>query len=231
MRTVIDINQLKNRLVVSCQPVTDGPMDHVDIVVAMAKSAEAAGASAVRIEGVENVRQVAKNLHIPIIGIVKRDLDDFPVRITPFIADITALAGAGADIVAFDATRRARPVSVEELYQHARRLGLRVMADCATLDDGINAAALGCDFIGSTLSGYTAETVDQPMHRPDLELIGALAKRGCRVMAEGRIREPAQAAAALQAGAFAVTVGSAITRIEHITEWYRSALDDAAKRG
>ncbi|QKJ86285.1 N-acetylmannosamine-6-phosphate 2-epimerase [Paramixta manurensis] len=226
---MIEINQLKNQLIVSCQPVTDGPMDHVDIVVAMAKSAEMAGASAVRIEGVENVRQVAKNLHIPIIGIVKRDLPDSPVRITPWLEDVSALAGAGASIIAFDATHRTRPVPIEALYQQARRLGVLIMADCATLADGIAAAALGCDFIGSTLSGYTEETADQPMERPDLELISAFAARGYRVMAEGRIRDPGQAVAALQAGAFAVTVGSAITRIEHITEWYRSALAEAAR--
>ena len=183
-----------------------------------------------RIEGIRNVQQVAKNLHIPIIGIVKRDLPDSPVRISPFLQDIRDLAAAGAGIVAFDATRRKRPVPVAELYRQARELKLLIMADCATLDDGIAAAELGCDLIGSTLSGYTDETADQPMHRPDLELISALAGRGYRVMAEGRIREPSQAAAALEAGAFAVTVGSAITRVEHITEWYLSALAGAAQR-
>jgi N-acylglucosamine-6-phosphate 2-epimerase len=100
------------------------------------------------------------------------------------------------------------------------------MADCATLTEGIVAAELGCDLIGTTLSGYTEDTADQPMDRPDYELISALAEQGYRVMAEGRTRTPSHAAAALKAGAFAVTVGSAITRVEHITEWYSSALAD-----
>lgn len=226
----MNLSGLEHQLVVSCQPVSLGPMDHPDIVVAMAKSAELAGAGAVRIEGINNIRQVARNLHIPIIGIVKRDLPDSPVRISPFLQDITDLAAAGASIVAFDATHRVRPVPVEELYRRARALKLTIMADCATLAEGIAAAQLGCDLIGTTLSGYTEETAGQPMHRPDLELIAALAARGYRVMAEGRIREPAQAAAALEAGAFAVTVGSAITRVEHITEWYLSALAGAEKR-
>jgi len=220
----IDVNKMKNQLVVSCQPVTDGPMDRVDIVVAMARSAEIAGAGAVRIEGVENVRQVSESLEIPVIGIVKRDLDDSPVRITPFLHDVEDLIAAGASIVAVDATARQRPVQVAELYKLARQSGVLLMADCSSLADGIAAADMGFDFIGTTLSGYTDETADQPMERPDLELIAALAERGYRVMAEGRTRTPAHAAAALKAGAFAVTVGSAITRVEHITGWYNAAL-------
>lgn len=227
---MIEINTLKNQLVVSCQPVTDGPMDQVDIVVAMARSAEMAGASAVRIEGVKNVQQVARHIDIPIIGIVKRDLSDSPVRITPYLEDVSALANAGASIIAIDATHRIRPVPLVNLYNLARELGVLVMADCANLEDGIAAAKLGCDFIGTTLSGYTDETANQPMERPDLELIAALAERHYRVMAEGRIRTPEQAVAALNAGAFAVTVGSAITRVEHITEWYSTALSDTINR-
>lgn len=225
----IDINKLKNQLVISCQPVTDGPMDRVDIVVAMARSAELAGAGAVRIEGVENVRQVSRSLEIPVIGIVKRDLEDSAVRITPFLDDVSELVGAGASIVAIDATARKRPVPVAELYQLARQSGVLIMADCATLADGVAAAEMGFDLIGTTLSGYTDETADQPMDRPDLELIAALAGKGYCVMAEGRTRTPAHAAAALKAGAFAVTVGSAITRVEHITAWYQDALDAVIK--
>ncbi|CAI0842538.1 putative N-acetylmannosamine-6-phosphate 2-epimerase [Buttiauxella sp. A2-C2_NF] len=220
----IDINRLKDQLIVSCQPVTDGPMDSTDIVVAMARSAELAGAGAVRIEGVDNVRQVSRYLDIPVIGIVKRDLDDSPVRITPFLNDVSALIVAGASVIAIDATDRTRPVPIAELYQLARQSGVLVMADCSTLAEGIAAAELGFDLIGTTLSGYTEETTSQPMDRPDIELISELAERGYLVMAEGRTRTPTHAAAALKAGAFAVTVGSAITRVEHITEWYNSAL-------
>ena len=44
-------------------------------------------------------------------------------------------------------------------------------------------------------------------------------------MAEGRIRTPQQAATALARGAWAVTVGSAITRVEHVTGWFVDALE------
>ncbi|EHL6334330.1 TPA: N-acetylmannosamine-6-phosphate 2-epimerase, partial [Escherichia coli] len=105
-------NKIKNQggLIVSCQPVPDSPMDHPEIITAMALAAEQAGAVAVRIEGVSNLREARKSVQVPIIGIVKRDLAHSPVRITPFLEDIEALAGAGADIIAFDGTTRHRPV-------------------------------------------------------------------------------------------------------------------------
>jgi N-acylglucosamine-6-phosphate 2-epimerase len=57
-------------------------------------------------------------------------------------------------------------------------------------------------------------------------LVRRLAAAGCRVMAEGRYDTPARAAAALQAGAWAVTVGSAITRLEVVTGWFTAALGE-----
>ena len=62
---------------------------------------------------------------------------------------------------------------------------------------------------------------------PDWPLIAALARLGRPVFAEGRLRTPAQAQAAIQAGASAVVVGSAITRIEHITAWFVEAIAKA----
>jgi len=44
------------------------------------------------------------------------------------------------------------------------------------------------------------------------------------ILAEGRIRTPAQARQALAAGAYAVVVGSAITRPVDITRWFVQAL-------
>ena len=45
-------------LIVSCQPVPGSPLDKPEIVAAMALAAEQAGAVALRIEGVENLRAV-----------------------------------------------------------------------------------------------------------------------------------------------------------------------------
>ena len=227
----MNLSELKNALVVSCQPVPGSPMDRQDIIVAMAGAAVAAGARGLRIEGVDNVRAVTAAIRdVPVIGIVKRDLDDSPVRITPYLQDVHALIDAGAAVIAFDGTDRRRPVAVAELLAATHAAGCLAMADCSTLEDGLACMRLGCDLIGSTLSGYTDETADLPQDRPNLELIKQLSAAGALVVAEGRIRTAAEAAAALRAGAYCVTVGSAITRIEHITEWYVGAMDQALKR-
>lgn len=217
--------QLKNALVVSCQPIPGSPMDRPDIIVAMARAAVAAGARGLRIEGADNVRAVSAVVKdVPIIGIVKRDLDDSPVRITPYLDDVYALIYAGASVIAFDGTARPRPVAVAVLLSAIHSAGRLAMADCSTLEDGLACMRQRCDLIGTTLSGYTEETADQPEDRPNLALISQLAAAGACVMAEGRIRTAADAAAALAAGAHSVTVGSAITRIEHITAWFIEAM-------
>ena len=210
-------------LIVSCQPVPGSPLDKPEIVAAMALAAEQAGAVALRIEGVENLRAVRAQVKVPIIGIIKRDLDDSPVRITPYLEDIDALMQAGADIIAVDGTERARPVPVATLLARIHQHKLVAMADCSSLEDGLTCQALVAEIIGTTLSGYTmAYTPDEP----DLELVKALAEAGCRVNAEGRYNTPAQAAEAIRHGAWAVTVGSAITRLEHICQWYNTALKE-----
>ena len=162
-------------LIVSCQPVPDSPLDKPEIVAAMALAAEQAGAVAIRIEGVANLQATRAVVSVPIIGIVKRDLEDSPVRITAYIEDVDALAQAGADIIAIDGTDRPRPVPVET----------------------------------------------------HLALVKTLSDAGCRVIAEGRYNTPAQAADAMRHGAWAVTVGSAITRLEHICQWYNTAMKKA----
>ncbi|MEM6429297.1 MAG: putative N-acetylmannosamine-6-phosphate 2-epimerase [Deinococcota bacterium] len=213
-----------NALVVSCQPVVGGPLDDDGIVALLAQAAEAGGAAALRIEGVSRVRAVKAKVNIPIIGIVKNP-DEPEVYITPFMDDIDALADAGADIVAFDATQRPRKVNVSELVSHGKANSLTLMADCATFADGEAAHALGCDIIGTTLSGYTGGLVPT---EPDLALVRAFAERGFRVMAEGRYNRPEQARQAIDAGAWAVTVGTALTRLEVMTSWFCDALGEAS---
>jgi N-acylglucosamine-6-phosphate 2-epimerase len=211
-------------LIVSCQPVPGGPLDRDDIVLAMAQAAALSGACAVRIEGVQRVQLVARNLAVPVVGIVKRASADTPVFITPTVADVRALAAAGAAVVAFDGTRRPRPEPVTALVAAAHAGGAAAMADCATLADGQAAWQAGCELVGTTLSGYTAETAVAEDAAPDWALIRTLAEQGVRVVAEGRLRTPADAARALDCGALCVTVGSAITRIEHITQWFVQAM-------
>ena len=212
---------LNGSLIVSCQPVPGGPLDRPEIVVGFALAALASGAVAVRIEGIANVAAVRIATRAPIIGLVKRDFADTPVRITATVADVDALAEAGADIIAFDATAYPHPEPIADLYAAIRRHGRKAMADISTEAEGRAAVGLGVDFIGTTLSGYMGGPVPED---PDLPLVAALAGCGRPVIAEGRIRVPEQARAAIAAGAAAVVVGSAITRPEHITEWFARAV-------
>lgn len=219
------LSDLDRKLIVSCQPVPGGPLDRPEIVAAFALAALDGGASGLRIESVRYVEAVRAVTRAPIIGLVKRDLDDSPVRITPTLEEAAALARAGADIVAFDATRRPRPAGVRELVEAVQREGALAMADCSDEEDARQALAAGADVVGSTLSGYTGgpEPVD-----PDIALISRLRRLTPHVVAEGRIRTPDQAAEALAAGAFCVVVGSAITRPEHATSWFVAAMGAAA---
>lgn len=215
--------KLDGGLVVSCQPVDNGPMDAPPITAAMALAAVAGGASGLRIEGIANLQAVRPKTCLPIIGLIKQDLDGFDVRITPLLKDVATLADAGADIIAYDATDRARPVPTAALVRAIKVAGCLAMADCASIEDGQRARDEGADILGTTLSGYAYEIVAQDAG-PDLDLVRKFRDLGGFVMAEGRLNSPDHARQAMAAGANCVTVGSAITRIEHITGWFAAAV-------
>lgn len=221
------LQRLRGGLVASCQPVDNGPMDSPTIVAAMARAAVAGGAAGLRIEGVENLRAVRPVVDVPIIGIVKSDLLDTPVRITVTVEDALALADAGADVIAYDATARQRPGSREDVLAAILSAGRLAMADSSSLEDGRIALAGGAAILGTTLSGYTANT-EGLNDGPDFALIRAFLQLGAGfVMAEGRINTPELAARAMAAGASAVTVGSALTRLEYVTAWFADGIKAA----
>jgi putative N-acetylmannosamine-6-phosphate epimerase len=216
------LDRLRGRLIVSCQPVIGGPMDRPDIVASFALAALDGGAAGLRIEGVANLRAVRAVTDAPVIGLIKRDLDESEVRITPFLEDVEALVDAGADIIAVDATERPRPVSVADLVARIQTLGRIPMADCATASEGQAARSLGANVLGSTLAGYTGGPVPE---EPDLNLVAALGRIGGFVIAEGRYNRPEDAARARSQGADAVVVGTAITRPEIVTGWFAHAVE------
>lgn len=219
------LERLRGRLVVSCQPVPGSPMDTVEIIVAFALAALDGGAAGLRIEGVRNVQAVRKVTDAPLIGLVKRDIDK-QERITPWLEDVEALAEAGADIIAFDATRRVRSCSVESLIAAVHTHDRIAMADCSDAEDGRLAFRAGADVLGSTLSGYVGGPVPD---QPDYALLADLSAITSTVFAEGRYHRPEQAAQAMTHGAWAVVVGSAITRTEHVTTWFADAVRDSGE--
>ena len=213
------LKKLKNKIIVSCQPNKGGPQDKTNIIVSMAKTAVIGGCGGVRIEGSRNIREVKKNISLPIIGIIKNDLVEYEVRITPLLKDVDRVIKSGADIVAYDATNRKRPIPTKEIVSKIKNANRIAMADCANLNDAKNALDEGADIIGTTLSGYTGIPVKDTF-KPDINLIRKFKKLDCFVMAEGRYNSPLLAKKAILAGADAVTIGSAITRIDNITKWF-----------
>ncbi|MFC3703578.1 putative N-acetylmannosamine-6-phosphate 2-epimerase [Devosia honganensis] len=221
------LEDLEGGLIVSCQPVDDGPMDSVATIVAFALAARDAGARALRIEGADNVAATVAACDLPVIGIVKRDLADSAVRITPLLEDVAALADAGASVIAVDGTDRPRPVPVAVLLEAIHARGCLAMADLSNAAEAAAAKQMGFDILGTTMSGYTGGEI--PV-RPDLDFVSACRRLGGTVIAEGRYNAPHLAAMAMEAGASAVCVGSAITRTEHVTEWFREAVEGAARK-
>ncbi len=213
------LKKLKNKIIVSCQPNEGGPQDKTSIIVSMAKAAIIGGCGGVRIEGEKNLRAVKKNISVPIIGIIKNDLTNYKVRITPLLKDVEKIINSGADIIAYDATNRKRPFPTKEIILKIKKANRLAMADCSNIDDAKNAILEGADIIGTTLAGYVGKKV-KDTDKPNIKLVKEFKKLNCFVMAEGRYNSPELAKKAIQAGADAVTIGSAITRIDNITSWF-----------
>jgi N-acylglucosamine-6-phosphate 2-epimerase len=226
MAQLLDL--LRGGLIVSCQPVPGGPLDRPEITAAFALAALDGGACGLRIEGIANLRAVRAVTRAPIIGLVKEDQPDSPVRITCKTAHVRALAEAGADIIAYDATDRRRPEPLSQIVAAIHGAGRLAMADCAAAPDAALARSLGVAVLGSTMSGYLGDAIPEG---PDLPLVAALVRLGGFVIAEGRYHVPEYAARAIAAGADAVVAGSAITRPEHITRWFVDAIAAAKGRG
>jgi N-acylglucosamine-6-phosphate 2-epimerase len=216
---------LERGLIVSCQARPDNPLHGPVFMAAMARAAQQGGAVGLRANAPENVRAIKAVSDLPVIGIHKVRLEGFEVEITPALRWAQAVAEAGADVIALDATGRTRPEgSAGDLIARVKgELGLPVFADVATFEEGLAAAEAGADYVATTLAGYTRESVRT--EGPEL----ALLERLCRaldvpVVGEGRFDDPRQVAAAFACGAFAVVVGTAITNPREITRRFARAV-------
>ena len=216
---------LKDTLIVSCQAYPGEPMRDPRTMAQIAAAVEIGGASAVRAQGLEDIRQVKAAVKVPVIGIWKDGKEG--VFITPTFEHCKAVLDAGADILALDGTLRERPdgLTFAETVRRVREISdAAIMADCDSVDSALAAAEAGADIIGTTLAGYTGAR--EKTVGPDLELLTTLVEKlpGRAVVAEGRIHTPVQARAAADTGAFAVVVGTGITPPTSITGWFREAL-------
>ncbi len=222
------LDQIKGGLIVSCQALPEEPLHSSYIMGRMAYAAYLGGAVGIRANTPEDIAEIKNTVSLPVIGIVKKNYDNSEVFITPSPELVDGLVDVGCEIIAMDATFRTLPDgrTIREMFPELRRKypDQLFMADCATYENGIEAAKLGFDLVGTTLYGYTKDPI--PCPAPNFELISALVRdAGVPVIAEGGIWSPAQLRQAMDCGPLACVVGSAITRPYEITKRYVAALD------
>ena len=226
------LHALKGKLIVSCQASKGEPLCAPEHITALALSALNGGASALRLEGADNVAAVRAKTDVPIVALTKMEIPESErlssVYITPTFADAETLAKAGADVIALDATTRPRPggESFESIVQQIHeRLGKLVWADLSCIDDLAQALDSGADIVSTTLSGYTAETKAPNHAGPDFSLLEWLCNiSGKPTILEGRVWTPEEVTRAFEIGAYAVVVGSAITRPQLVTRRFVDAI-------
>jgi N-acylglucosamine-6-phosphate 2-epimerase len=211
--------RLRGHIIVSCQASEGDPLDDLDTLTRIATSVLRGGAGGLRAEGTTRIAAFRPLTQLPIIGIIKTYDANGDVYITPDFRSAQAVSEAGADIVALDCTARRLtapepwPELIRRIHSELRR---PVLADIASLEDALAAERAGADAVATTLYGYTAETAG--IRTPSWPLLQSLvAHLTVPVILEGHITHPPDALQALELGATAVVIGSAITRPESIT--------------
>lgn len=221
---------IKGKLVVSCQALDDEPLHSDFIMSRMALAAMQGGAAGIRANSVVDVQAIRATVTLPVIGIIKRDYPDSEVYITATMQEVDELMTAGPQMIALDATLHRRPgeLQLAALVQQIRQKypSLLLMADIASVEEAVNAEALGFDCIGTTLHGYTPETAGCKLWQDDFAFLRqVLAQCGAPVIAEGNVDTPEMAAHCLTLGAHSVVVGGAITRPQQITQRFTEAIN------
>lgn len=220
------LDRLRGGLIVACTANPGNPLHDPEAMAMMARAAELGGARGLRVESVPDIAAVQRVSTLPIIGVRRMESAGSPVVITPTRASAREILGTGVDYVAMDATNRPRPrgETMREVVAEIHRHGAVALGDLATLDDLQPALRAGIDAVGTTLSGYTADT--RLTEEPDFDLLRALVKVApVPVYAEGRFWTPEQALEAFALGASFVVIGTAITNPMAITSRFVSAID------
>jgi N-acylglucosamine-6-phosphate 2-epimerase len=219
-------------LIVSCQAYEGDPMFGADLMAAMARAAAMGGAIAIRANSPTDIAAIRAAVMLPVIGLWKLFTPGSDVYITPTCDSATALAQAGAHMIAVDATPRPRAngETLAQVIAHCHdALKLPVMADVSCIDDARAAAESGADVLSTTMAGYTAHGRAKT-DGPDLDFLSELVAWADRpVIAEGRFSQPDEVTRAFELGAHAVVIGAAITRPEVITARFVRAA--AQRRG
>lgn len=223
------VEQLKGKLIVSCQALPHEPLHSSFIMGRMALAAKEGGALGIRANTREDIKEIQSQVDLPVIGIVKRDYEDSQVYITPTMKEVDELMEVKPEIIAVDATGAVRPggLTLDDFYHQIRDKypDQLLMADCSTVEEALHADELGFDFIGTTMVGYTPQSKNNKFEANDFEIIRKiLAGAKNRVIAEGNINTPEKAKRVVELGVFSVVVGSIITRPQLITKSFAEAL-------
>ena len=216
---------LQSGLIVNCVSDPDDKFQKPGWAAFTASAVEAGGCAGIRANGPEDIAAIKEKVKVPVIGFYKTTVPGFSVSITPTVSHAEMVAAAGADFIELDGTQTPHPegMLVEEIIRKVKQItGKPIIADITTSMDGILAANMGADAVMVTVSDASnGEGIDDG----DYSLIASLSKRlQIPLIARGRLYTPERAKRALENGAFAVVVGSAITRPQMITRHFTSAL-------
>lgn len=225
------LNKIKNKIIVSSQAQKNEPLYNEIAMNALIETIVVLGKTdCLRLAGARDVKNTKEKFgdSVVVIGITKPDT--IPVNykelvyITPNIEDANSLIEAGADIIAFDATKRERKTSVLELINFIHSKNKMAMADIAEFNEAKEAYELGADIISTTLSGYTKNTENTP-DTPDFNLLQKCVKElKCPIILEGKTKDYKDVKHAFELGAYAVVIGSMVTRPHKIIEEFKKGL-------
>lgn len=213
------LDQIKGKLVVSCQALPEEPLHSSYIMARMAVAAQQGGAAGIRAQSVEDIKAIMEVCDLPMIGIIKRSYPDSEIYITASMKEVEELLTTDCQIIALDATQRPRPngEKTEDLVARIHEEGRLAMADCSTYEECVQAQAAGFDMVSTTLCGYTPYS--QQHCGPDFQLLKRCVETlTVPVIAEGKINSPEDLRRVYEeCGVFSAVVGGAITRPQQIT--------------
>ena len=190
------VENLKGKLIVSCQALPDEPLHSSFIMGRMALAAKVGGASGIRANTKEDIKEIQ----------VKPE-------IIAMDATISKRPGNKSLDEFFHEVKEKYP---DQLW----------MADCSTVEEALHADELGFDFIGTTMVGYTKQSKGDKIEANDFEILRKIvAKAKHRVIAEGNINTPEKARRVIELGAYSVVVGSIITRPQLITKSFVEGME------
>ena len=221
------LDQIKGKLVISCQALPGEPLHSPMIMGRMAIAAKNAGTAGIRAQGVADIIEIKQVTGLPVIGIIKRNYPDSEVFITATKKEVQELLATDCEMIALDATIRPRPNGelLQDLLDQIHAANRLAMADCSTVEEAKIAEEMGFDCVSTTLAGYTSYSTQTS--GPDVELVKQLVK-DCQipVIAEGKIHTPEQLKEIMNLGVYSAVVGGAITRPQEIAQRFIAKLEE-----